>query len=205
MNKRHLKIIGLMLAIVFLFASCGDDKGNTEKLDSSSKDKVQKEDSMENSDDESLENEEDDNLDSPIDIEDEELPDKEDEELTNPEDEEIIEIREKVFIQQINDIYFSYEDYEGKKIVLEGMFEYFESYDGEEVEPVVYRNGPGCCGNDAVVYFILEYDGVFPSPNDWIRVLGKPYIRNTRYGDLLCLKVEKLEIKSERGLENVVH
>ena len=64
------------------------------------------------------------------------------------EDKNSLEISEKMFITQINDIYFNFDDYKDKTITVEGMYTLFYSPDGKESAPVVYRKGPGCCGND---------------------------------------------------------
>ena len=83
-------------------------------------------------------------------------------------DSDILEIGEKMFLTQINDIYFNFDDYKDKTIVVEGIYALFYSWDGNETTPVVYRNGPGCCGNDGWGGFLLKYDGNFPNENDWI-------------------------------------
>lgn len=121
-------------------------------------------------------------------------------------EENIVEINEKLFIQKINDIYFNFEDYKDATIIIEGMFSHFQNIDGTEERPVVYREGPGCCGNDGWGGFFLVYDGAYPNENDWIRVTGKPKVVQTEGGWLeLFLEVEKIEVKEERGAEYVTH
>ncbi len=121
---------------------------------------------------------------------------------------EPLEISEKLFLEQINDIFFNFDDYKDRTIIVEGMFTYFENYldDDADLMPVVYRNGPGCCGNDGWGGFLLIHDGDFPEDNDWIRVTGKPVIEETEQGFLnLFLKVDSIEVKEERGSEFVTH
>ncbi len=115
---------------------------------------------------------------------------------------DIVEISEKMFITHINDIYYNFNDYENKTIIVEGMFTYLSGLNGNKA-PAVYRNGPGCCGNDGWGGFLLEYNGEFPLENDWIKVSGKPkLVINGNYRDLF-LVVESIEVKEERGAEYV--
>lgn len=119
-------------------------------------------------------------------------------------EEGIVEIKEKMFLTQINDIYYNYDDYKDKKIVVEGMFALFESADGKSRSPVVFRYGPGCCSNDGWGGFLLDYKDNQPATKDWIRVVGTPEIRDSTLGlPELYLKVETLEVKTKRGLELV--
>ncbi|MDR1559486.1 MAG: hypothetical protein LBS84_07295, partial [Clostridiales bacterium] len=62
---------------------------------------------------------------------------------------EVIEIREKMFIAQTNDIYFNAEDYLGKMIKYEGIFTVYEIPETGVKYCSVIRYGPGCCGVDA--------------------------------------------------------
>lgn len=119
-------------------------------------------------------------------------------------DGEYLEIREKVFLSQINDIYSNFEDYANKKIIIEGMFSTFENIGSNQKIPVVYRRGPGCCGNDGWGGFLLRYQGSLPKENDWIRVVGNPLLEKTEDGYYnLYLQVESLEVKKDRGAEFV--
>lgn len=118
-------------------------------------------------------------------------------------DGEILEIREKLFLTQINDIYLNIDNYKDKTIKVEGMYGILASYDSEEEYSVVYRNGPGCCGNDGWGGFFLNYDGELPEENDWIEVIGTPeLVQDGTYTDLY-LNVTSLQIKEERGAEFV--
>lgn len=115
-----------------------------------------------------------------------------------------LEIKEKMFLAQINDIYFNFDSYKDKTISLEGMFTELVSWDGKESYPAVYRRGPGCCGNDGWGGFMLHYSGAFPAVDEWIRVSGKPVLEKTEDGyENLWLDVISLEKKSPRGAEFV--
>lgn len=120
-------------------------------------------------------------------------------------DKEVVEITEKMFLTQINDIYYNFNNYENKTVVLEGMYSVFTSTDGTATSPVVYRNGPGCSGNDGWGGFLLRYDGEFPDENDWIRVTGTPVLETNEKGyKNIYLIVSSLEVKDERGAELVL-
>ncbi|KUO72494.1 MAG: hypothetical protein APF77_11960 [Clostridia bacterium BRH_c25] len=118
-------------------------------------------------------------------------------------EEEIVEIKEKMFITQINDIYLNPDDYMGKKIKLEGFHTIVE-VDGETVHGVI-RNGPGCCGNDGVAGFEFVWDGEYPKDNDWLSVTGYLEIVNEDGIDYMHLNATELEVLAERGTEFVVN
>lgn len=116
---------------------------------------------------------------------------------------DVLEIREKMFLTQINDIYNRFDSYRDKLIVVEGMYTVFYSWDGTESSPVVYRNGPGCCGNDGWGGFLLKYTGEAPEDHAWIRVTGTPELVKDGPFTHLYLHVMSLEVKEERGAEFV--
>lgn len=115
----------------------------------------------------------------------------------------ILEIKEKMFLTQINDIYFNFDSYKEKTIIAEGIYTELVSYIDNSTIPALYRRGPGCCGNDGWGGFMLDWNGKIPNENDWIRVSGKPYIKEYKGYEDLYLKVETLEVKKERGAEFV--
>jgi hypothetical protein len=131
-----------------------------------------------------------------------------------------LEIREKLFIAQTNEVYLNPEDYLGKTIRLEGLFK-VEQYVGEDKRYCfVLRYGPGCCGNDGSAGFevawgrpqpytaavkTLPSGPAFPAEDAWVEAVGVldtyeedgyPYI----YLDLFALTE-----KAERGAEFVTH
>ncbi|MHC1750094.1 MAG: hypothetical protein AB9856_17630 [Cellulosilyticaceae bacterium] len=125
--------------------------------------------------------------------------------LSTPEakDSNTLIIGEKMFLTQINDIYFSFDQYKDKTIVVEGMYSVFSSSNESKKASVVYRNGPGCCGNDGWGGFLLKYDGELPNENDWIKVTGTPeLVIDGPYQDLY-LNVSNIEVMKERGEEFV--
>lgn len=113
-------------------------------------------------------------------------------------------IGEKMFITQIEEIYYNFESYKDKKIVVEGMYTLFYDENGIKNKPVVYRKAPGCCGNDGWAGFYLNYDGEYPEDNDWIKVTGTlELIQIGQFFDL-CLNVEEIKVLEQRGEEFVI-
>lgn len=122
-------------------------------------------------------------------------------------DVEVTEITEKLFSQQIDYIYFNPSDYIGTTISYEGMYDLVESgYSEETYEflPCVYRFGPGgCCGNDSLVGFEINWNGEEPEANAWVRVTGEIDYTDHWGMQYLILNVTSLEVLDERGEEYV--
>ena len=135
---------------------------------------------------------------------------EEDDTSSNPEEpaygsdiEADVEIKEKLFIEQINDIYLNPDDYMGKTIKYEGVFEAFEYEPPDRSYYYVVRYGPGCCGTDGVVGFEIVWDGEYPDYNDWVEVVGiiEPF---DEYGyDTVRMVASSLLPLPYRGEENV--
>jgi Predicted membrane protein len=87
---------------------------------------------------------------------------------------DLVEIKEKMFVAQTNDIYINAEDYLGKTIKYEGIFDIYESPETAEVYYSVIRYGPGCCGIDANAGFevIWNGEGEYPNDNEWVEAVG---------------------------------
>ena len=122
-------------------------------------------------------------------------------EKSSESNDEPIEITEKFFLLQINDVYFNFDDYEGKTLKVEGM--YGSDIILGEAYHVVYRFGPGCCENDGWGGFFLNYDGEWPEENEWIEVQGTPRIVQGSSAKWLYLDVTSLIVKEERVDETV--
>ncbi|MDR0451845.1 MAG: hypothetical protein LBH15_02245, partial [Treponema sp.] len=75
---------------------------------------------------------------------------------------DIVEIKEKMFIAQTNDVYLNPEDYMGKTIKLEGLFKTETGYDEQAAYCFVLRYGPGCCGFDGNAGFEVAWDEAGP-------------------------------------------
>ena len=85
---------------------------------------------------------------------------------------DVVEIKEKLFIAQTNDIYINAQDYLGKCIKYEGIFDIYEIPETGETFYSVIRFGPGCCGDDGNVGFEVTWDGEYPESNDWVEAVG---------------------------------
>jgi hypothetical protein len=123
---------------------------------------------------------------------------------------ELVEIGEKLFIAQTNDVYLNPDEYLGKTIRLQGLFKQMR-YEGGGGYCFVLRYGPGCCGNDGSAGFEVSWDREDPDPppypneDDWVEaegVLG--YYREDDY-PYLYLDLLSLTVKETRGAEFVNH
>ncbi|MDR0568607.1 MAG: hypothetical protein LBG87_05315 [Spirochaetaceae bacterium] len=120
----------------------------------------------------------------------------------------IIEIREKMFIAQTNEIYLNPEEYLGKTLKLEGIFQTQKDYtlNGNPYYFVI-RNGPGCCpGIDSSAGFEVLWENPaepYPNPNDWVEAVGVLSQYEEDGYPYLCLSLTSLEVLDVRGAEFV--
>jgi uncharacterized membrane protein YcgQ (UPF0703/DUF1980 family) len=116
---------------------------------------------------------------------------------------DVVEIREKLFIAQTNDIYLNAEDYLGKTLRYEGFFdEYADEFTGN-VYRLVLRNGPGCCGYDQSAGFEVIWDQDYPTLNDWVAVTGVLETYDEDGASYLRVRLTDLEVLDVRGAEYV--
>jgi uncharacterized membrane protein YcgQ (UPF0703/DUF1980 family) len=87
-------------------------------------------------------------------------------------DSKIIEIKERMFIAQMNDIYLNSKDYLGRTIKYEGIFKKYEALANAPQMFYVIRYGPGCCGNDAMAGFEIKCGEHNLEDGDWVEVCG---------------------------------
>jgi zinc transport system permease protein len=121
----------------------------------------------------------------------------------------VIEIKEKMFIAQTNDVYLNADDYVGRTIKLQGIFKR-EHYAGIDASYCfVLRYGPGCCGNDGNAGFEVAWDKTlppdtpYPQVDDWVEAMGKlDYYEEDGY-PYLYLALSSLRVMDERGAEFV--
>ncbi|MDR1622835.1 MAG: hypothetical protein LBS00_10720 [Synergistaceae bacterium] len=126
----------------------------------------------------------------------------------------VFEIREKMFIEQCNDIYLNPEDYLDRMIKLEGIYE--EEQEGSVTSRYVIRYGPGCCGNDGLAGFEVIVDealAVRAAPvqaapvaqkGDWVEAIGSiQRLKDSDDLEYIVLKLSRLRVKEERGAEYV--
>ncbi|MDR1913989.1 MAG: hypothetical protein LBQ68_05840 [Clostridiales bacterium] len=123
-------------------------------------------------------------------------------EFTRP-DGEIIEIKEKLFVAQANDVYYNTPDYLGKTFKYEGIFNIVENLENGEKYYSVIRYGPGCCGIDQNVGFEVYWDKEFPKQGEWVECVGVLEEFEDDGIMYLHLLLDSLTVKQERGLETV--
>jgi hypothetical protein len=121
----------------------------------------------------------------------------------NQEDSDVIEVREKMFVGQMNDMFLNPDDYVGKTIRYEGFYDYFENESSGERYDYVLRNGPGCCGYDSLVGLEISWSGAFPEKDDWCRVQGVLEAYQEGGGTYLVLNLESLDVLPVRGNDTV--
>jgi uncharacterized membrane protein YcgQ (UPF0703/DUF1980 family) len=130
----------------------------------------------------------------------------------------VIEIREKMFIAQTNEIYLNSDDYIGKKIRLEGLFKTEQAYGDGEPYCFVLRYGPGCCGYDGSAGFEVAWSPrtkaaddssvtvlapPYPGEDAWVEAVGTlSYYEEDDY-PYLYLQLISLTVKEQRGAEFV--
>ena len=118
---------------------------------------------------------------------------------------DVLYVGQKLFNAQITDIYYQFKQYRDKIIAVQGMFAHLKIGDKENV-PTIYRRGPGCCGNDGWGGFLLNLDEVKVSDigeNDWVEVVGRPYLEPNGFYYNLYIKVESITKRESRGAEYV--
>jgi uncharacterized membrane protein YcgQ (UPF0703/DUF1980 family) len=126
--------------------------------------------------------------------------------LLEPREKTVVEIGEKMFIAQTNDIYLNAGDYLGKTIQLEGLFK-AEQY-GDQSYCFVIRYGPGCCGNDGNAGFEIAWDNQnaeasYPAVDDWVKASGVLRTYEEDGYPYLYLALSSLDVLDTRGAEFV--
>jgi uncharacterized membrane protein YcgQ (UPF0703/DUF1980 family) len=122
--------------------------------------------------------------------------------------ESVIEIREKMFMAQVNDVHLNTNDYLGRTIKLEGVFKSQQYYSGENSTYFVVRYGPGdgCCGAGEYGFEVKWPIGntiSYPSDNSWVEAIGVLKVEQGAYYQSLYLELSSLTVLSRRGAEQV--
>lgn len=118
---------------------------------------------------------------------------------------EVVYIKEAMFVAQTNDIYINTDDYMGKTIKLEGLFETYCYPKTNETCYFVVRYGPGCCGYDANPGFEVVWDNEYPKVNDWVEAIGVLESYEEDGYNCLRLCLTSLKVLDKRGTEYVEH
>ena len=127
----------------------------------------------------------------------------------------IVEIRENMFLTQVNDINLNYREYLGRTIKLEGFI--LRNHWNERDYYFVVRNGPDCCGNDGEIGFEISWnpdnDGSgqpmdqrnsFPDVDEWVQAVGVLNSYDFMGQPFLFLTLSELNVLETRGLEHVI-
>ncbi|MCL2009004.1 MAG: hypothetical protein FWG71_00470 [Synergistaceae bacterium] len=121
--------------------------------------------------------------------------------VTGANEGKVIEIRDRMFIQQSNDVYINVGEYLGKTVRLEGIYSKFTNEDGRDPISYVYRKTPGCCGDDGKMGFMVLLDGVpAPEPDAWVEATGKVEVTERNE---VALRLSSLKVMDKRGKEFV--
>jgi len=115
-------------------------------------------------------------------------------------DENIVEIRERFFLTQMNDIFLNHERYLGRTLRYEGVF--FHFYSEGRLYGYVIRHTHGCCGPDGMVGFVALMNDIEPPPaNAWVEITGVlvKYEFETGTTPLLLLDAISITEMAERG------
>lgn len=111
-----------------------------------------------------------------------------------------IVIGEKQFLTKIHHIHKNIDLYQDSTIIVEGMYGKYRSWDGTFESPIVFRNGPAEHGDDQYGgFFLANIDESAYDINDWLKVTGKPFIRENTDSEgeiqhFLFINVEKIEV-----------
>ncbi|MDR2660209.1 MAG: hypothetical protein LBC27_09545 [Spirochaetaceae bacterium] len=118
----------------------------------------------------------------------------------------LLEIKEKLFIAQTNDIYLNPDEYMGRKIKLEGLFKTDKYVGVDKSYCFVLRYGPGCCGYDGTAGFEVSWpdsSGGYPKDNDWVEAIGVLDSYDEDGYPYIYLALESLKVMDVRGAETV--
>jgi len=115
----------------------------------------------------------------------------------------IIEIKEKMFVAQVNDVYINTEDYLGKTIKYEGIFKPVHWKSEDSTYYFVIRYGPGCCGYDGEIGFEVSWGGEALKDGAWCEVVGVLEAYEKSGGKYLRLALTSLTALAARGSEFV--
>ena len=116
---------------------------------------------------------------------------------------DVIEIKEKMFVAQTNDVYYNPEDYLGKTLKYEGLFDAYDDPSNGQTYYAVIRYGPGCCGIDLNAGFEVKWNDDYPKPNDWVEAVGVLEEYEEDGQKYLRLALSSLTVLPVRGAETV--
>lgn len=123
-------------------------------------------------------------------------------------DDGVVEITEKMFVAQINDIYINPDEYVGKTVRYEGILNAAHDLRDGQDHIFVYRNGPGCCSYDGTPGFEIfwpEQRPPLPDNNAWVEVTGTVVEEEIDGYPYIKIQVSDFREMMQRGAETVTN
>ena len=115
--------------------------------------------------------------------------------LPNIEGKKINEIGDSFFIEATNDVIVNLSEYVGKAISIQGFISRDKAKNGD-MSYSVYRQTPGCCGNDGIAGLDIVCKDDYPQVGTWVKATGivekDPF--NEKNPVIFVAKVEECEI-----------
>jgi len=118
-----------------------------------------------------------------------------------------VELNDRFFVAQTEEIYKNSEDYLGKTIKYEGILKVYDVYGADTKYYLVIRYvsyGLGCCAVDttidASVGFCVKWDKEYPSENDWVEAVGvleEAEVNNKKYLRIALTSLKKLPTRGK--------
>jgi len=121
------------------------------------------------------------------------------------EENSIIEIRERMFLTQIQDIYLNTNDFLGRTIKLEGIFTGV-TWDGDHFYYVIRHASDGCCGGGNVGFEVMwpeDRREPYPENDSWVEAIGVLKLFEEDLFRHLYLELISLNVLDTRGAEFV--
>ena len=117
---------------------------------------------------------------------------------------DVIEIGERLFIGQVNDIYLNANDYLGKTIKLEGVFKKYVTLNKTYYHVIRY-GADECCDNTPFGFeVVFSRNQSFPEPESWVEAIGVLKLEKVNdFYSHLFLDLSSLTTLNERGAEFV--
>lgn len=91
--------------------------------------------------------------------------------LPNIEGKKINDIGDNYFIEATNDVIVNLPEYIGKAISIQGFVSQDEAKNGD-ISYSVYRQTPGCCGNDGTAGLDIVCIDDYPQIGTWVKATG---------------------------------
>jgi uncharacterized membrane protein YcgQ (UPF0703/DUF1980 family) len=107
----------------------------------------------------------------------------------------VCSLKDRFFVQQVNDIYLNPESYKDQIIKVEGFFNKYID-EGNIERYVVYRQTAGCCGDDGSAGFEFAYKKgkLHFEPGQWILVEARLAERSAKSGGYSIIFLDAISV-----------